>query len=41
MHDQNGNFSRKPETIRINANARKNNQQTTMTEMKNAFDGLN
>lgn len=43
MHDQNGNFGRGSETVRINANARKTNKQTSkqtiITEMKNAFDG--
>lgn len=47
MHDQNGNFGRRSEIVRINANARKTNKQTNkqaskqtiITEMKNAFDG--
>lgn len=34
MHDQNGNFSRGPETVRINGNARGKKQTTPMTGMK-------
>lgn len=39
MHDQNGNFSRWSETVRINPNAREK-KKPTMTGIKNAFDGL-